>query len=166
MTDFEKFSQYWEQAVNGFAYRIGSETNPVLTHTRVQAIWKEELLEKRFLSTEVKHGSRLFLDELEKERPKVAELVIQRLNASEMPFGVEGVSMAVKACIAALGLTAACADKLDVVTRLSSLAVGGTFTVKTAQEAMQNSRSALKEALETESRKQLLGYKALLEDAE
>lgn len=166
MTDFERFAEYWEQAVNGLAYRLGSESAPILSRAQVQEIWKEELLTKRFFSEEVKHGAAIFLEELEARRPKTAELVIHRLKTAEMPIGVEGSTIAVKAGLAAAGLVTACTEKLNVVTRLTSLAVGGLFTLKTAQEAAQGTKNALLEAMEKESRNQLLGYQALLEAEE
>lgn len=164
MTDYERFAEYWEQAVNGLSYRLGKESSPLLTQAQVQTIWKDELLTKRFFSAGVKHGAAVFLDELKEARPEVAELVIQRLNKSEMPLGLDRNTLA-NAGLAAAGLAAACIEKLNVAARLASLAVGGTFTVKTAQDAAGATKSALQDALEKESAAQLIGYQAFLEDA-
>jgi len=165
MTDYERFAVYWEQAVNGLSYRLSKESFPLLTQAQIQAIWKDELLTKRFFSAGIKHGAAVFLDELAEVRPEVAEAVIQHLNKSEMPLGLDRNTVA-NAGLAIAGLATACIEKLNIAARLASLAVGGTFTVKTAQDAAGATKSALQDALEKESAAQLISYKALLEDAQ
>ncbi len=163
MDDYEKFAQYWEQAVNGLAYRIGQEKAPMLSRSAIQAMWKEELLDKRFCSTGVKHGARIFLDELERTRPQTAQKVLQKLQTSVMPLGMRGTELLGQACVAGVGLVTACSDKIHQVVRLSSLAVGTLFTWKTAKDVVRGARTPLLEALEREAAAQLLEYKALLE---
>lgn len=163
MSDYEKFAQYWEQAVNGLAYRIGQKKIPTLPRSVVQAMWREELLDKRFCSAGVKHGARVFLDELEQTRPETARRVRQQLQASVMPLGIQGTELLGKACVAGASLAAACSEKAHRVVRLSAGVVGTLFTAKTAQDVWKGVKTQLLEALERESAIQLQEYKALFE---
>ena len=163
MNDFEQFEQYWDQAVNALAGRIAKEANPVMTQSRVQAIWKEELLDKRFRAVTMKHGARAFLDDLERREPDIACQVIRQLESSQMPISVDGKTMIGKACVAVAGFAAASAEKLHAITKAASLAVGGTFAVKAAQDALQGTKSNLLEALEQECATQLQRFKVIFE---
>ena len=163
MNEFEQFEIYWDQAVNALAGRIAKEANPIMTQSRVQAIWREELLDKRFRSVTQKHGARTFLDDLERRDPDTACRVIRQLESSQMPISVDGKTVIGKACIAAVGLAAAGAEKIHAITRVASLAVGGTFAVKAAQDALQGTKSNLLEALEQECAIQLQRFKEIFE---
>ena len=90
MSNFERFSQYWNEAVNGLVYGINCAPAGILTKDQIQQIWTEELLNKRFFSQGVLHGSRTFLDELESQEPETAKKVRERLQQSVMPFGLDG----------------------------------------------------------------------------
>jgi len=163
MSDYEKFAQYWEQAVNGLAYRIGDAAAPMLSQPAIQTMWKEELLDKRFCSTGVKHGARIFLDELERTRPEAAQMVLQKLQTSVMPLGMQGKELLGKACVAGVGAAAACSEKNHFVVRLTAGLVGTLFTAKIAQDVRKGVKTKLLEALERESAIQLREYKALLD---
>ena len=78
MKDFEVFAQYWNEAVNGLVYGIQKCEDAFLSKSRVQAIWTEELLTRRFRSEGVLHGSRQFLDELAQREPEKARQIIAR----------------------------------------------------------------------------------------
>lgn len=163
MSDFEKFSEYWEQAVNGLVYRVDALSGPVVTRSQIQTIWHEELLTRRFLSTGLKHGARVFLDELAGRNPKAAAAVEQALRASVMPVGAETVNIAGSACVAAAGIALANVEKIPEGVKMLALAVSGLFAVKTTQESLQGSKGRLAEEIEKEAARQLEAYRALLE---
>lgn len=163
MSDFEKFSEYWEQAVNGLVYRVNALSSPVVTHSQIQTIWHEELLTRRFLSTGLKHGARVFLDELVERNPKAAAAIGQTLRASVMPVGAETANIAGSACVTAAGIGLANVEKLPTPIKAASLVISSVFAVKTTQGILQGNKGKLAEEIEKEAARQLEAYRALLE---
>ena len=166
MNDFERFHEYWEQAVNALVYRVNRADTPVLTRDQVQAIWKDELVDKRFCSQDVKHSATVFLEELKERRPEIAQQVAERLENSVMPFGVDAGQMAGNAGFAALGFGMACVGSKKPLLKLSSLALGGAYAALVIQKAMQNTKRALTKEIEAEAERQILAYQELLRDHE
>ena len=171
MNEFERFTEYWEQAVHALAYRIRTESSVILTQKRINAIWQEELLTKRFRSEGVKHGARIFLDELEQSNPALAQRVLCQLMLSEMPVGANGnVLVGEAVAAAAFGAAAASkndtsASKNDTAVMVGSLLAGGALAVKTAVDAMKGSKNKIISALNEESVHQLKKFAALFAGA-
>ena len=165
MNDFERFHEYWEQAVDALVYRVNCANSPVLTRAQIQEIWKDELVDKRFCSQEVKHSATVFLDELRLRRPDIAQQVAERLENSVMPMGVEPGEMAGKVGLAALllgmGFTG---SKKNPLLKYSSLVVGGAWAGVAYHSATKNTKSALSKAIEEEAERQILAYEELLRD--
>lgn len=154
MNEFERFSEYWEQAVSALAYRIRKEPSVILTQKQISDFWKEELLTKRFRSEGIKHGARVYLDTLEQENPALAYRVLCQLMMSDLTLGVNANVLAGEAAATAV-LGIAAASKLGTAAKVMSLVAGGALAVKTAKDAMQGTKNSLIEALNMESARQL-----------
>lgn len=163
MSDFEKFAEYWEQAVNGLVYRVKSNSGPLVTRTQVQALWQEELLSKRFLSSGLKHGARVFMDELAERDPQAAAAVQQALKSSVMPVGAEAGSIAGDACLTAAGAAVANTEKIPTPVKALALTVSALFAAKAARDTMQGGKGLLTTQIEAEAARQLQTYRALLD---
>lgn len=163
MKDFEVFAQYWSEAVNGLVYGIQKCEGTLLTKARVQAIWTEELLTKRFCSERVLHGSRQFLDELAQREPEKARQIIGKLELSEMPLGLGTADVAGKAGGAVAAAAASFGSK-NIITRLGLLAASGGLAYSAFRSAGQGRKSTLIQAVQEEAGRQLQEYKSLFED--
>lgn len=166
MKEFERFSEYWEQAVCALAYRIRKEPSVILTQNQIRAFWQEELLTKRFRSEGIKHGARVFLDELEASDPALAHRVLCQLMRCEMQIGTNGNLLVGEAAAAAATLGVAAASKLNTGTKITSLVAGGVLAVKTVKDAMQGTKNKLISELEAESARQLEKFAVLFVNGE
>jgi len=160
MKDFEVFAQYWNEAVNGLVYGIQKCEDALLSKSRVQAIWTEELLTKRFRSEGVLHGSRQFLDELAQQEPEKANQIIGKLELSEMPLGLETADVAGKAGGAVAAAAASFGSK-NIIAKLGLLAASGGLAYSAFRSADQGRKSTLIQAVQEEANRQLQEFKVL-----
>ena len=164
MSDFEKFAQYWNEAVNGLVYGIRSAPAGPLTKEQVQKIWTEELLNKRFLSQGVLHGARIFLDEIEVREPNTAEKIREQLQKSVMPFGLDGGGIVVTAggagASALMGLKAKNGPLKALLLALSA----GLTASAVVKGVNQGGKTGLIRSIEREAARQLETYQDLLGD--
>lgn len=164
MSDFEKFSQYWNEAVNGLVYGIRSAPAGPLTKDQVQELWTEELLNKRFFSQGVLHGARTFLDELESREPETAEKVRQQLRQSTMPFGLDGGEIALTAGGAGASALAGMKTKNGPLKALFLAVSAGLAAHAVAKGVNQGGKTGLTQSVEREAARQLETYRDLLGD--
>lgn len=164
MSDFEKFSQYWNEAVNGLVYGIHSAPAGPLTKEQVQQIWTEELLNKRFFSQGVLHGARTFLDELEGRSPETAEKVRQQLLQSTMPFGLDGSGIALTAGGAGASALAGLKTRKGPLKALLLAVSAGLAAHAVAKGVSQGGKTNLTQSVEQEAARQLETYRDLLGD--
>ena len=162
MTDYQKFAQYWHEAVNSLVYRIKTASTPVLTEKQVQDIWREELLFNRFFSEGVYHGSKLFLDDLAAREPERAAQIRAQLQDSRLSLGMSGAAMTGKAG-GALGALAAGAGSKKTSLKALMLSAAAALFISAAKEASQGSKSSLLKAVKDETAAQLRTYQRLLQ---
>lgn len=162
MSDFEKFAEYWEQAVNGLIYQVKSYSGPLITKAQVQTFWEEELLTKRFFSQGLKHSAHAFLDDLAERDPRAAAAVTQALKSSVMHVGAKTGSIAGDACVTAVSAAVANAAKTPAYVKNMAVAVGVIFAAKAARDTMQGGKGTLTAQIEKEASNQLQAYRALL----
>ena len=163
MSDFEKFSQYWNEAVNGVVYGIRSAPTGPLTKDQVQQIWTEELLNKRFFSQGVLHGARTFLDELESREPETAEMVRQQLRQSTMPFGLDGGEIALTAGGAGASALAGLKARKGPWKALFLAISAGLAAHAVTKGVSQGGKTSLIQSVEQEAARQMEAYQDLLE---
>lgn len=164
MSNFERFSQYWNEAVNGLVYGINSAPAGILTKDQVQQIWTEELLNKRFFSQGVLHGSRTFLDELESQEPETAKKVRERLQQSVMPFGLDGSEIVLTAGGAGASALAGLKTKKGPLKALFLAVSAGLAAGAVARSVNRGGKTALTRAVKQEAARQLEAYQDLLGD--
>ena len=162
MTDYQKFAEYWNEAVNGLVYRIKTASTPVLTEKQVQDIWRDELLTRRFFSEGVYHGSKLFLDDLATRESEMAEQIKTQLQNSRLSLGMSGAAMTGKAG-GALGALAAGAGSKKTSSKALLLSAAAALLYSAAKEASQGSKGALLKAVEDETTAQLCAYHRLFQ---
>ncbi len=162
MNDFERFSQYWNEAVNGLVYGIRSAPAALLTKEKVQELWRTELLEKRFMSTGVLHGARLFLDELAVNEPEKAAKLSRMLADSAMPCGLDKGGLVLSATGAGATALASAAVRNKAV-KTSLMVLSAMLAAGAAAKGVNDGgKASLTEAVEAEAAKQLLEYRSLL----
>lgn len=164
MSDFQKFSQYWNEAVNGLVYGIRSAPAGPLTKEQVQKIWTEELLQKRFFSQGVLHGARTFLDEIELREPETAEKVREQLQGSVMPFGLDGGKIALSAGGASASALAGLKTKKGPLKALLLTLSAGLTACAVFKGVNQGGKTGLIRSVEQEAARQLETYRDLLGD--
>ena len=162
MSNFERFSQYWNEAVNGLVYGINCAPAGLLTKDQVQQIWTEELLNKRFFSQGVLHGSRTFLDELESQEPETAMKVRERLQQSVMPFGLDGSEIVLTAGGAGASALAGLKTKKGPLKALFLAVSAGLAAGAVARGVSRGGKAALTRAVKQEAARQLEAYQDLL----
>ena len=164
MSNFERFSQYWNEAVNGLVYGINCAPAGILTKDQIQQIWTEELLNKRFFSQGVLHGSRTFLDELESQEPETAKKVRERLQQSDMPFGLDGSEIVLTAGGAGASALAGLKTKKGPLKALFLAVSAGLAAGAVARSVNRGGKTALTRAVKQEAARQLEAYQDLLGD--
>lgn len=163
MKDFEVFAQYWNEAVNGLVYGIQKCEDALLSKSRVQAIWTEELLTRRFRSVGVLHGSRQFLDELAQREPEKARQIIGKLERSEITLGLGTAAVAGKVGGAVAAAAASFGSK-NIITRLGLLAASSGLAYSAFRSAEQGRKSTLIHAVQDEAARQLQEFESLFGD--
>lgn len=135
MNDFEVFEEFWKEAVNSACRRIGTEIGPVVTKEQVNEIWRQELLDKRFYSTESNRKEKLFLDRLYEYRPSDAKKLSVIMQSGKIEAGCDlsellagsgtaagGAAAAVAAAVSKIGTAA----KITLTSAGTAAAVIGT----------------------------------------
>lgn len=103
MSEFERFSQHWQNAVNGLVGRMVNSEKAVFTQREINEMWQEELMDNRFSSIRSEAGE--FLTDLRQRDYDTARRVEDMLWNSRLDVGMAPELCAAKAIGAAAALS-------------------------------------------------------------
>ncbi len=89
MSDFDRFSTYWNETADAMFYRIHTSKGPMLTETELNAMWRQEI-DKRFFSQGLVHEATVFLEELSQKAPALCDSLTDKLRHMHFELGAKG----------------------------------------------------------------------------
>lgn len=118
--DTERFVQYYNEAVTAVVYAVHEMGKPVLC-SRVNACWREELLDRRFYSSGIRHGAAVWLEQLEKEDPRRAKRLCEAMEKTAFSVGVGPVQAGLGAAGAAAAIGGAVLGAMNKTAKAAKL---------------------------------------------
>ncbi|MBP3427527.1 MAG: hypothetical protein J6M47_04630 [Clostridia bacterium] len=110
--DTERFAEYYNEAVTAVVFAVHRMNKPILCG-KINACWREELLDNRFCSVGIRHGAAVWLEQLEAEDPQRARRLIQAMEQTSLRVGVGPVQAGVGAAGAAAVIGGALLGAMD-----------------------------------------------------
>lgn len=161
MNDFEVFSQYWQNAVDGLVGRMMNSEKTIFTQANINDMWREELLDHRFLSHLNEAGG--FLKDLRERDYDAARQVEELLSDSRLDVGMAPELCAIKAigAAAALSLSAGGTDR-HAMWRLLSGTVGAVLAGTAACDVAAASKERLIKSAAAAAQRQLELFRGVL----
>lgn len=162
MSEFDRFSQYWRNAVHGLVGRMVNSGKALFTQRELNEWWQEELMGNRFLSCQDEAGD--FLKDLRQRDYDTARRVEDMLWNSRLDLGMAPEMCAVKALGAAAALSlSAGGEGHHPMWRLLAGTAGVVLAGATACDVAAASKSQLVKRVDTAAQKQLETFRPVLE---
>lgn len=162
MSEFERFSQYWQDAVHGLAGRMTNSEKAVFTQRELNEWWQEELVGNRFLSPRDEAGD--FLKDLRQRDYDAARRVEDMLWNSRLDVGMAPELCAVKALGAAAAFSLSAGGRSrHPMWRLLSGTVGVVLAGTTACDVAAASKNQLMKRVAAAAQEQLETFRPVLE---
>lgn len=162
MSEFERFSQHWQNAVNGLVGRMVNSEKAVFTQREINEMWQEELMDNRFSSIRSEAGE--FLTDLRQRDYDTARRVEDMLWNSRLDVGMAPELCAAKAIGAAAALSLSVGGgHRHLMWRLLSGTAGVVLAGTTACDVAAASKNQLMKRAAAAAQEQLETFRPVLE---